>query len=68
VNVQADKFMILSNSYVLKKDKNAEEEKFLIKLLLNVFVLSIYLIGMVLDALIALLVQNMINLQTHVLK
>ena len=60
--------MILSNSYVLKKDKNAEEEKFLIKLLLNVFVLSIYLIGMVLDALIALLVQNMINLQTHVLK
>jgi hypothetical protein len=68
VNVQADKFMILSNSYVLKKDKNAEEEKFLIKLLLNVFVLSIYLIGMVLDALIALLGQNMINLQTHVLK
>ena len=60
--------MILSNSYVLKKDKNAEEEKFLIKLLLNVFVLSIYLIGMVLDALIALLGQNMINLQTHVLK
>jgi len=60
--------MILSNNYVFNKDKNAKEVKFLIKSLLNVSVLSIYLIGMALAASNVLLALTLIKIPALVLK